>query len=113
MVKLASTAKYGCQVNRFNLKDSLIDCDNVNSVELVPGDLIEITDQLTMPCDCVVIQGQVIVNEAMLTGESIPVTKLAVPNNASQIYNIDNDRNYTLYAGTNVLQIRRGGNRYA
>jgi cation-transporting ATPase 13A2 len=56
MVKLASTAKYSCQVNRFNFSRSIVDSENVNSIELVPGDLIEVSDQLTMPCDCVMIQ---------------------------------------------------------
>lgn len=57
LVKLASTAKYSCQVNRFNpSRGGAIDCESINSIELVPGDLIELNDHLTMPCDCVLIQ---------------------------------------------------------
>jgi cation-transporting ATPase 13A3/4/5 len=30
---------------------------------------------MTMPCDCILISGEVYVNEVTLTGESIPVPK--------------------------------------
>jgi cation-transporting ATPase 13A2 len=106
MVKLSTTAKYVCSVNRLTPTDDSMQTDTISSEELVPGDLIEIPDQFTMPCDCVVLQGTIIVNEAMLTGESIPVTKVLIPN-TSQVYNVDADRNYTLFAGTTVLQIRK------
>ena len=44
----------------------------------MPGDVIEIPTHIKMPCDCVLIQGTSIVNEAMLTGESCPVLKTAL-----------------------------------
>jgi P-type E1-E2 ATPase len=44
------------------------------STELVPGDVIKI-DRLVLPCDLILIAGSAIVNEAILTGESIPVMK--------------------------------------
>jgi len=34
-----------------------------------------------MPCDIILLNGSVVMNEAMLTGESIPVLKSALPNN--------------------------------
>ncbi|KAL0481360.1 cation-transporting ATPase [Acrasis kona] len=103
LIKLSSTAKYSCDVVRIDQAGLL---ETTNSITLVPGDIIEISDQLTMPCDCVVISGQVVVNEAMLTGESVPVTKIPIPSDPRRTYSIDNDRNHTLYAGTSVLQTR-------
>jgi cation-transporting ATPase 13A2 len=44
----------------------------VQSETLLPGDLIEITDQMVLPCDIVLLSGQCVVNESMLTGESTP-----------------------------------------
>ena len=47
----------------------------MSSIELVPGDLIEVRDNWTVPCDCILINGSSIINESMLTGESIPIVK--------------------------------------
>ena len=45
----------------------------MSSTELVPGDLYEIPDDgLAMPCDTILVNGTVIINESMLTGESTP-----------------------------------------
>jgi cation-transporting ATPase 13A3/4/5 len=40
---------------------------------------VEIPENKTIPCDIILLSGQCIVNEAMLTGESIPVIKNAIP----------------------------------
>ena len=43
--------------------------ENVPVTDLVPGDVIAIPPQgCTMTCDAVVLKGNVIVNESMLTG---------------------------------------------
>ena len=61
-----------------------------------------------MPCDFCLLTGSCIVNEAMLTGESIPVIKNALPM-AELIYDPANDSKYTLYGGTKVIQTRPFG----
>ena len=48
-------------------------------------------------------------NEAMLTGESIPVIKNPLPHSESEIYNPEEDKNFTLYSGTEVIQNRKFG----
>ena len=78
------------------------------SSQLVPGDIIEITNGMKMPCDCVLLSGSAIVNEAMLTGESIPVLKTSLPY-LNDIYNPDEDKKYTIYSGTEVIQARQTG----
>lgn len=74
----------------------------------MPGDVIEIPDQCVMPCDIALLSGQCILNESMLTGESIPVIKNALPT-TNDIYNPDSDSKYTLYGGTKVIQSRQTG----
>jgi len=80
----------------------------VSSTSLVPGDIIEIPQGKKMPCDCVLLSGGAIINEAMLTGESIPVLKTSLPF-INEIYNPDNDKKYTIYSGTDVIQVRPTG----
>lgn len=53
----------------------------INSSELVPGDVIEIPENVFMPCDAILLNGTTIMNESMLTGESIPVVKNSLPYN--------------------------------
>ena len=45
------------------------------SSDLVPGDVVEVEDQSTAACDMVLLRGGCVVNESMLTGESVPVVK--------------------------------------
>ncbi|SCU78143.1 LAMI_0A03598g1_1 [Lachancea mirantina] len=51
----------------------------INSSELVPGDVFEVSDPSleSFPCDSLLLNGDCIVNESMLTGESVPVSKIA------------------------------------
>ncbi len=51
----------------------------LSSMELVPGDvlLLPTAGGHTMECDAVLIEGTCVVNESMLTGESIPITKVS------------------------------------
>lgn len=73
---------------------------------LVPGDIIVIPiGGGIMACDAVLISGTCIVNESMLTGESVPVTK--TPPTASDLpFEWMAQKRSILYAGTSVLQTR-------
>ncbi|KAK3533343.1 hypothetical protein QTP70_017177, partial [Hemibagrus guttatus] len=85
------------------------------STDLVPGDVMVIPSNGTiMPCDAVLISGTCIVNESMLTGESVPVTKTNLPNpqqgdkgsEGDKVYNMEEHKRHTLFCGTNVIQTR-------
>ena len=71
-------ALYSCPVKVMR-KGEEDDLTAMQSTELVPGDVIEIPENLAMPCDLVLLTGSCIVNESMLTGESIPVIKNSLP----------------------------------
>jgi P-type E1-E2 ATPase len=62
-----------------------------------------------LPCDLVLLTGSAIVNEAILTGESIPVMKASLPIVNSEIYQINECSKHTLYGGTSVIQTRPVG----
>ncbi|NWY73439.1 AT133 ATPase, partial [Erithacus rubecula] len=88
--------------------------EEILSTDLVPGDTMLIPSNGTiMPCDAVLLSGTCIVNESMLTGESVPVTKINLPNPSEypkavgdEIYSPDVHRRHTLFCGTNVIQTR-------
>ncbi|XP_019699180.2 probable cation-transporting ATPase 13A3 isoform X2 [Harpegnathos saltator] len=80
--------------------------ENISSKELVPGDIIELPrHQTTLLCDAVLLTGQCILNESMLTGESVPVTKTSLPLN-QVLYDTKECTHYTLYSGTSIIQTR-------
>uniref|UniRef100_A0A8C7UI40 Polyamine-transporting ATPase 13A3 n=1 Tax=Oncorhynchus mykiss TaxID=8022 RepID=A0A8C7UI40_ONCMY len=80
------------------------------STELVPGDVIVIpSNGMIMPCDAVLIHGNCIVNESMLTGESVPVTKTSLPSSGEDgagVYSIEEHKRHTLFCGTHIIQTR-------
>ncbi|XP_053490135.1 polyamine-transporting ATPase 13A3 isoform X4 [Ictalurus furcatus] len=85
------------------------------STDLVPGDVMVIPSNGTiMPCDAVLISGTCIVNESMLTGESVPVTKTNLPNpqhgdrgpEGDKVYDMEEHKKHTLFCGTHIIQTR-------
>ena len=87
----------------------------VESSELVPGDVYEVTDPNLgqFPCDSLLLSGDCIVNESMLTGESVPVSKtpgtdetLAMLNLGSSTIHADVAK-HMLFSGTKIIRARR------
>ncbi|XP_033641842.1 probable cation-transporting ATPase 13A3 isoform X2 [Asterias rubens] len=88
-------------------------CEETDSKWLVPGDVVLIPQNgCVMSCDAVLISGNCIVNESMLTGESVPVTKTPLPNpppsdtEAIPYYSPDAHKRHTLFCGTHIIQTR-------
>ena len=48
---------------------------NIDAAVVVPGDLVLLASGSAIPADCRVNEGEIEVDEAALTGESLPVTK--------------------------------------
>ncbi|XP_056398088.1 polyamine-transporting ATPase 13A2 isoform X2 [Hyla sarda] len=82
----------------------------VNSTDLVPGDCILLPPEgMLMPCDAVLLSGECMVNESMLTGESVPEMKTPLPDGpsaADTVYSTDAHRRHTLYGGTQIIQAK-------
>ncbi|KAF4020869.1 hypothetical protein G4228_012718, partial [Cervus hanglu yarkandensis] len=107
MVAAHSTVRVSvCRVNE--------EIEEIFSTDLVPGDVMVIPlNGTVMPCDAVLINGTCIVNESMLTGESVPVTKTNLPNPSvdmkgtrDELYSPETHRRHTLFCGTTVIQTR-------
>ncbi|KAK3846048.1 MAG: P-type ATPase-like protein [Linnemannia gamsii] len=88
----------------------------LGSEELVPGDVFETTDSdlSVFPCDAILLSGDCIVNESMLTGESVPVSKIPITDKALQqldlsLANIPSDlARHFLFSGTKIIRARPG-----
>lgn len=61
-----------------------------------------------MTCDAVLLNGVCILNESMLTGESVPVVKspLPHPEDPYEFYDVEAHKRSTLFNGTRVVQTR-------
>lgn len=104
--------------NQQQLRDTVVGADmvtvqrengsyeDIESVHLVPGDVIAIPAHgCIMQTDAVLISGNTIVNESMLTGESVPVTKTPLPREEEE-FDTKEHAKHTLFCGTRVIQTR-------
>ncbi|XP_018422483.1 PREDICTED: probable cation-transporting ATPase 13A4 [Nanorana parkeri] len=80
------------------------------SCHLAPGDVIVIERNGLLPCDALLINGGCIVNESMLTGESIPVTKTPLPKTDNtepwKVHSVHDYKRHVLFCGTQVIQTK-------
>ena len=84
-----------------------------DSSTLVPGDVINLSSPSLsiFPADILLLSGDAIVNESMLTGESVPVSKVSIAN--ADLIQWNEGREVTaetakglLYTGTKVVRVR-------
>lgn len=72
----------------------------------MPGDIIEVPENKSMPCDLILLNGSAVMNESMLTGESIPVLKNSLPFNNVPYNPNEEGKQFTLFAGTFCIETR-------
>ncbi|KAF2764277.1 hypothetical protein EJ03DRAFT_386079 [Teratosphaeria nubilosa] len=88
---------------------------SIDSSELVPGDVYEVTDPNLgqFPCDSLLLSGDCIVNESMLTGESVPVSKTPTIDETLEALNLSASTisadvaKHMLFSGTKIIRARR------
>ncbi|KAJ7188128.1 hypothetical protein C8R46DRAFT_1053735 [Mycena filopes] len=104
--RMREMSRFSCDV------DVLVDGTWItrDSSQLVPGDVVNISSsQISLiPADMFLLSGDAIVNESMLTGESVPVSKVPVKDEDLLRWRDAKDENSKcfLYAGTRVVRIR-------
>ncbi|XP_072474978.1 probable cation-transporting ATPase 13A4 isoform X2 [Notamacropus eugenii] len=86
----------------------------LESRHLVPGDLLSLSgNKMLLPCDAILIDGGCVVNESMLTGESIPVIKTALPKVGDavpwKVCGQEDYKRHILFCGTEVIQTKAAG----
>ena len=81
----------------------------VDSREVVPGDVVRLGAGAHVPCDLIVVAGSCVVDESSLTGESMPCVKSAAPTSAT-FYDVRQPiPRHTLFSGTTIKQAGSGG----
>ncbi|VVC28869.1 P-type ATPase, transmembrane domain,P-type ATPase, phosphorylation site,P-type ATPase, cytoplasmic [Cinara cedri] len=79
----------------------------VKAQYLVPGDVIVIPPGgCNIACDALLLSGNCIVDESLLTGESDPITKSPPSSIEEFFYSSSSHKQHTLYCGTKILQSR-------
>ncbi|OLY82066.1 putative cation-transporting ATPase [Smittium mucronatum] len=109
--KIQEMAKFECSVEVF--RDRI--WRTTSSLELVPGDVINISgpNMSIIPCDALILEGNCITNESMLTGESIPVAKTpSQPDTFDKIDLMDPTfpseiSKHVVFSGTNLIRARK------
>ncbi|KAL9932858.1 hypothetical protein V8E36_008113 [Tilletia maclaganii] len=89
----------------------------MSSEKLVPGDIYDVAESglLLFPADSVLLSGDAIVNESMLTGESVPVSKIPIEDEGILLLqgrgsDISRDlAKHFLFSGTRIIRIRPSG----
>ncbi|KAJ3806480.1 hypothetical protein F5876DRAFT_49962 [Lentinula aff. lateritia] len=106
ITRMREMSKFNCKVN------VMVDGTwaELDSTALVPGDLVNLSSsQLTViPADMFLLTGDAILNESMLTGESIPVSKVPVKDEDLLKWRdgkVENAKSF-IYGGTKVIRIR-------
>ncbi|KAI9308568.1 hypothetical protein BJ944DRAFT_174600 [Cunninghamella echinulata] len=79
--------------------------ENVCSSDIIPGDIFQVEENSLVPCDAVILNGEIVVNESSLTGEAMPIRKFAIPHDHNIYEPMGSGKNNTLFAGTIVAQI--------
>ncbi|KAJ7091282.1 Ca-transporting ATPase [Mycena epipterygia] len=104
--RMREMSRFSCNVDVF-VEGTWVTRD---STQLVPGDVVNISSsQMSLiPADMFLLSGDAIVNESMLTGESVPVSKVPVKDEDLVRWRDAKDEasKSFLYAGTRVVRIR-------
>jgi cation-transporting ATPase 13A3/4/5 len=96
-LKIRKMAYYSSLVSEFASFDPIGPIRRVSTKQLIPGTMIYVRENFQLPCDCILLEGECLVDEASLTGESIPVPKCKVTND------IDFNKKNILFDGTTIV----------
>ena len=111
MKRLREISRFECDVRV--LRDGF--WMSIPSTNLAPGDIYELSDPALsqFPCDSLLLAGDCIVNESMLTGESVPVSKVAATDETLELLDLSTSAihadmaKYFLFSGTKTVRARR------
>ena len=113
VVKIKSTHHYFLNLNKMTRISTKLDVIRVrnfkkekiqmDSFDLLPGDIIVLKKNFKIPADCILIQEKVIVNELNITGEPVAKIKNAI-SFSERIYE-NNESSHTILEGSEIIEV--------
>ncbi|KAJ3273250.1 hypothetical protein HDV01_004608 [Terramyces sp. JEL0728] len=103
-IKLRKLTEHSAQYNV--LRDGQVKI--VNSEDLVVADVLFLENKdmnSQIPCDLILLHGECLIDESLLTGETVPVLKAPLQPFGDPV-NMDKDKNHILFGGSNILQLK-------
>lgn len=79
----------------------------ISSTHLAIGDILLIREcDKNIDCDSIIISGNCVVNEALITGETVPKQKQDINQSNSNIIEECHSRKFFLYSGSEILDVK-------
>lgn len=75
----------------------------MESKNVIPGDIIILKEGDVVPCDCVLIQGEAVIDESYISGENYLIRKAQLDNYE---YSKDREKTFLLYLGTTITKVK-------
>lgn len=103
--KIQELAHYDISIKVFRKGNNQL-FETISSRDLVPGDLFALENNMKAPCDMLLISGEAVINESMLTGESTPIPKFPIEINPEAFFEYNTQKRHIIFEGTTVLQLK-------
>jgi magnesium-transporting ATPase (P-type) len=78
----------------------------IDRCELLPGDVVKILAGAPVPADCILMSGSVLMDESMLTGEALPLSKSHLEHMDDKVYTPDDEEMHSIWRHR-VPQVQR------
>ncbi|CAO3599770.1 unnamed protein product [Absidia cylindrospora] len=76
-----------------------------STADLLPGDIFQVDEGKSTPCDAVILSGNIVVDESSLTGEPLPIRKFPLRKDDTNTYDrMGSGKISTIFAGTTISQ---------
>ncbi|KAI9295343.1 hypothetical protein K502DRAFT_324376 [Neoconidiobolus thromboides FSU 785] len=75
-----------------------------STADLVPGDIFQVENNKVVPCDAILISGNIVADESSLTGEPLPIRKFPVKDEETVYDRLGASKINSLFSGTTVVQ---------
>ncbi|CAO0791257.1 unnamed protein product [Mucor circinelloides] len=76
-----------------------------STADLLPGDVFEVAEGKTTPCDGVILSGNIVADESSLTGEPLPIRKFPLKTDDNATYDrVGSSKISTIFSGTTISQ---------